>query len=544
MLNPRLGRAGVIGQGRGIALFHLCHEFRIPHLFQTIDLAGGKMIPLILELFGKGLELRAYVKQLFPIISHRAVIAGTVSYIRVKNKSSRILPKNIYLCVKCWKMVIIIIEEERILLNNIDKKYVLEYIDAILEYIVMNLRKYTQAIFFGLLGLSISSAGASTYTLPEGIDRDALMQKTVIVRNGEASGTGIAIGEKHILTAAHNLLGYKLDGLNIQVVAFGKPKATYLIPAQETYLMNDKQCFQPVFQNAPDCRIIKVKQAIFHPQTIFHQSTSEEGGEELNGVDSILEKLSECMHYGLEGDIHYSAKGVKSEYIKVEAGMGVTLFGRVHGPDIALLECEEPHQIPFLEIAEPLSSEKTLLHVLGLSGRRYQNDDSSQIIAAVPGRYKDGIVYGYKPMIYGQRFQCLPTQGEGYHLLLNRVFLKKEGNTKFLLDDQVYPDGPSGFGLIANGDSGAGAVMFKDGTPYLAGIVSAGQVLDIFVAIQNLLEPYNFDVQATNEAGLLKLLKVYVNALLAQDAEKKWFVIQSLADVTHLKPWIKSIINS
>ena len=106
-------------------------------------------------------------------------------------------------------------------------------------------------------------------------------------------------------------------------------------------------------------------------------------------------------------------------------------MARTYGPDLAILECAEPHGLPTLEIADPIE-ERTVLQIVGLAGIRYRNNCSSQMIAGIACPVQNGDpVFPYTPSIYGQNFTCFPADDEGNYAWLNRVFLKVVKNKFF-----------------------------------------------------------------------------------------------------------------
>ena len=400
-----------------------------------------------------------------------------------------------------------------------------------------------------VFSMSSSMANPPDYELPKEIDRNRLIKSSVIIRNEEAFGTGIAIGPKHILTAAHNLAAYALEKSRVNVHAFTNPeKKVHLVPTAPYYSDEDgNECFIPDFTQYPESKSLKVANIHFHPKTLFEKIDAKGTPQTVSGADGVQRLLDEVMQYGLTTVGPLSSYGVKTNYSRVdEHGFSSHRKARVSGPDLALIECSEPHGLPFLEIAQPLPSEKTVVHIVGLSGLRYLNDDSSKTcggdLAVLDGR----IFYRYMPNIYGQRFLCLKDEKDLFYLM-NRVFLKKTTQGVFLMDDQVSPNPSKGFGLIAAADSGAGAIVVKDGKPYLAGIASSGDIESIFLTIHDAYLLANTKrAEAESQYGadcLSKLIKFYEEALRAEEREKKWFITQCLSDVTHLKDWIDGVMG-
>ena len=82
-------------------------------------------------------------------------------------------------------------------------------------------------------------------------------------------------------------------------------------------------------------------------------------------------------------------------------------------------------------------------------------------------------------------------------------------------------------------------------------MTSAGQVEPSFISAQNFLESKGFNPQVLQGYDhALDLLSLYKDALAAnkqattdKNRDKKLFITQSLADLTHLKAWILTVIN-
>ncbi len=392
-------------------------------------------------------------------------------------------------------------------------------------------------------------ANPPDYELPKEIDRNRLIKSSVIITNGEALGTGVAISKRHILTAAHALCGHFLDQLPIDVAGLNVVKNRYLVPATETPANNnDQPILKAEFSRSPDTKPLKIKSIHLHPKATFKRAKDEDENTEIRGFEGLQERLNFAIGYGLKVTDQYATNGVRGEYKIVDAQGSVTVhMARVFGPDLAIIECSEDHGLPFLEIASPLPDDKTLIHILGLTGLRYENNDSTNPIAGAFFPYEEKIVFSCIPAIYGQRFQPFQTE-DGQTGFINRVFMKKIADKSFLMDDQVYPGAPKGFGLLAAGDSGAGAIVVKDGKPYLAGIARSGDVPATFLLIQDIISQAPADKQKALEAYgkdfLVKVQTIYNDALKEESREKKWFIAQCLSDVTHEKEWITKIIGT
>jgi hypothetical protein len=244
--------------------------------------------------------------------------------------------------------------------------------------------------------------------------------------------------------------------------------------------------------------------------------------------------------FGIESGDKLASSGVRSSFIKQGENTETTM--RTYGPDIAILECDEPHHLPALEIADPIQEDRTLVHMIGLSGLRYGNDDPSDRIGGVVCTLENDPTFVYIPRIIGQRFRCVPAFENGLKEWINRPFLKVV-NERYLMEDQVYPNSPEGFGLIAQGDSGAGAIVIQNGKPLLVGVISCGQIEPIFRAIHDILSKKNFDtVEIQPDTHESVFLEVYNGSISTQSRNLKWFITQCLADVTHVKSWINSIV--
>lgn len=414
------------------------------------------------------------------------------------------------------------------------------------------MNKVTKKIFSRIaLGLSFAVSLASgtksmsmdnTYALPQDVNPDILTKNSVIIRCGINRSSGFAIGEKHILTSAHGITAYKLFQEPIECIALEAVKKDYYVPTIQSFTVGNVKCYDPLFEKADHMQMLKIVGVHFHESTNIQLSSETPNGHTLQ---MVLEILKESLQYGLNDAKKYCSYGTSSEFGLMKSDKTLENYTtRVFGPDIAILECAEPHGLPTLEIADPIQ-ERTLLQIIGIAGKRYINNDSSQICAGVGCPVTNGDpVFPYKPAIYGQNFTCFPADDEGNYAWMNRVFLKISEN-KFFMDDQVYPNAPKGFGLIAGGDSGAGAVKIKNGKAYLAGIVSRGNIEPIFITVQNYLESikYNPSKKANYDPITNLLCDIYKTGLETKDREKRWFITQCLQDVTHLKSWVLSVIN-
>ena len=79
---------------------------------------------------------------------------------------------------------------------------------------------FSVAILLSSKSLSMESA----YSLSHEVDPSILTQSSVIIMCPNGNGSGFALGEKHILTAAHTVVGYNLFKSPIECVALKVPK--------------------------------------------------------------------------------------------------------------------------------------------------------------------------------------------------------------------------------------------------------------------------------------------------------------------------------
>lgn len=397
------------------------------------------------------------------------------------------------------------------------------------------------AVFFPVVSVFAMDQATITYTVPAEINSEALIQSSVIIKYGFNRGTGFAIGPKHIVTVAHAVVGY-LPGHTIECAALKKVKSHYLVPSSGYKNTEGQVVSSPDFSASEDLKVLEITKLHFHPKTYIELSDEREKG--LN-IDTIWQRLNEVMQYGLSDAIKYASYGVHSQAktLNFESKIISMIDFRVFGPDVVILECKEPHGLPILEIMDP-TEERLLLHVIGLQGIRFNHDGSKKpggsCFIDPQGKMQEII----QPAIYGQRFKCCAASEEhkDNYLWMNRVFIKIINN-KFFLNDQIYPGAPKGFGLIAGGDSGSGVVAIKNGKAMLAALVSSSDIDPMFSVLAGLFE--NCDSKSiTEDNELYGLFQAYKEALITQERDKKWFITQSLADLTHLKSWINSIINS
>lgn len=388
------------------------------------------------------------------------------------------------------------------------------------------------------------SSPPTVYKLPNMIDRDHLVKSSVMIQCGNAGATGIAIGERHILIAAHALAPYALEKQNIQCAALNSVEPHYFVPAREA--CGDKAESQPDIPNfsAVDLlkgvnllREINISHVHFHHDTSFKEV---DDSPQTGGIREMLEEYTWAMNYGIESNTIEEKSGVLSYFIK--EGETTQTAVKTFGPDVAILECDAPHNLPSLEIADPIEDDRVLVHIIGLCGARYANENSSQLTAGTVCTLQERPTFVFIPRIIGQRFKCFPTEASGLKTWTNRPFLKVVNN-QYLMEDEVSPGAPEGFGLITRGDSGAGAVVIRDGKPYIVGVASCGEIFPGFLAIHNFLAGENFNPSnIAAYTGGKELLELYNLSIKTKDRNIKWFIKQGLADVTHLKPWINSVI--
>ncbi len=333
-----------------------------------------------------------------------------------------------------------------------------------------------------------------------------------------------------------------MDRLPLEVVAFDKDDDIQVVPAIHSYTDLEGACFKPDFRQR-GITTLDIKTVYVHPDTRLERDSKPAFSPADFSMRDTINLLEKVMRIGIDNLDDEPTKGITAEYRVIDGtGIGNAKAARLLGPDVAILECSVPHKLPFFEIAEPLNQEKQLLHINGLAGIRYANDDPSDACAGGAFPYEGGgIVFAFKPAMYAQRFKCFNSAVNGPYKLHNRVFMKIQ-DEEFFINDQVYPGAPKGFGLLADGDSGAGAVLCKGNTPYLAGIVSAGYPHHVFGLMM-----YHIAKAADNPALLedvvyRELSALYIKALKTTERNEKWYITQEMQDLTHMKVWIKSII--
>lgn len=392
-------------------------------------------------------------------------------------------------------------------------------------------------VLLSILGVQLCSILAmetktSIYSLPSEIDKNKLIPSSVMLECGYTRGTGVAIGDRYILTAAHNIAPHVLDKVKINCCCLRSGNNYY----KEYVNLEKQQNHIPNSYSYDDFRPLNIIKIHLPNQTIF-----KEVGEEQTSYDlvQILEKYKEAMEYGIESTEKLASYGVLTSFMRDEEFVAKQV--RTFGPDVAILECDMPHNLPIIDISDPIEAERPMVHILGLAGRRYNS--SFDLVGGVVCTVNNKRTCLFQPRIIGQRFKCLPGYSSGEKCWFNRPFIKIIDD-KFLLEDEIYPKAPDGFGLIAGGDSGSGAFIIRDGKPLLVGVASIGHIDPMFSLIQDYLAGLNFDMSKTKGLlGASELLQCYLEALQTTDPNKKWFITQGLADVTHLKDWINSIIN-
>lgn len=403
----------------------------------------------------------------------------------------------------------------------------------------------TKSVRSELVSLSqATTLDPPVYTFPSNIDKNRLIQSSVFLECGFARGTGVVIGERFILTAAHTIGGHFLRGCKISCFGIKSVADCYIVPVLEASLgIKNEEHYFPDYSSCDDLCPIDIKRVHLLPRTSFSEINEKPKSYTLA---EVIRRYKESLGYGVTSAEENPDFGVSSVFMNDPDFLSISF--KAFGPDVAILESAEPHNLPVVRISEPIEEARVMLHIVGLTGLRYQNNSTSEIIAGIPCINGENVgdipAYVFQPRIIGQRFTCLPAYATGEKKWINRVFLRKvEG--KYLLDDQVYPNAPEGFGLIAEGDSGAGAFICRNGQPLLVGITSNGNIKPVFINIQNYLLSLNFDegkiYEDGGEDGRL-LLKFYRDSLKEIDPSKKWFITQALADVTHIKEWIDSIV--
>jgi hypothetical protein len=383
-----------------------------------------------------------------------------------------------------------------------------------------------------------------SYKLPKEVDPNQLLKSSVMIHCGGGRGTGIAIGERHILTAAHVVGAYALDKQPVDCAAVNEVKDLYFIPVSKSNVDSQGvQCFKPDFSGNDMLGNAKVFNKFNISNVYFHEGTSfrevEDPQIKMNLKD-INEKYKETMRYGIDSAEKLASMGIKSDFIK--AGQSTPTSFRVFGPDLAILECDVPHNLPFLEIADPIKEDRTLVHIIGLSGLRYKNDDRAQPpLGGTVCHLGNEPSYVYIPRIIGQRFKCLPAYENGLKRWINRPFMKVVSQYKYLMDDEIYPNAPEGFGLIASGDSGSGAIIVSNGQPYVVGVASSGNIEPVFRTISDCFSQTDLKEIGKDKDGE-ELIMSYWNSFKSEDKNDKWFITQGLADATHIKAWVNSIV--
>jgi len=224
----------------------------------------------------------------------------------------------------------------------------------------------------------------------------------------------------------------------MECMALRSVEKSYGVPTVEAFLAGEQMTYAPVFSLAESLRSLDIVNVHFPERTQI--VPSNETGQPMD-LSGLIAKFKECMTYGLIDAKKSSSYGVSGEAATTnEKGISTFHTFRVFGPDVAILECREPHGLPSLEIAEPVD-ERSVLHIVGLSGKRYKTSDSSDLAnidGGAPLLVNKDIQFVIKPAIYSQRFTCLPADEVGNYKWMNRVFLKVIEN-KFFINDQVLP---------------------------------------------------------------------------------------------------------
>ncbi len=383
---------------------------------------------------------------------------------------------------------------------------------------------------------------AAVYSLPKEVDRESLIKSSVMVECGQSGGTGVAIGDRWILTSAHGLVGYALERLAISCIGIVNERQQYNVPRTFAYSMGqDEDYYRADFGHCKDLKVIPIADVHFHPATAMKEYKVPI--QELTLLELMI-KLNDILSDEAKCAEKYASSGVHSTYFDIVSKSFVDYI--TYGPDVAILECVEPHGLPCLSISDETTEARSLVHILGLAGMRYSKEDKKYPVAGSGCINPAKLEAVYQPKIYGQRFKCVPAYAEGLKVWINRPFLRKDKKDQFIMEDAVYPNAPDGFGLIAEGDSGAGCIVVREGKPSLVGIVSAGEIDNTFITTQRFLANFNFDeknIDPSNDNGVSTLLQMYKNCAATNDRNLRWFVTQTLTDVTKLKPWIESVMK-
>ncbi|WP_217490974.1 hypothetical protein [Candidatus Odyssella thessalonicensis] len=386
------------------------------------------------------------------------------------------------------------------------------------------------------------SSQPSLYKLPDMVNKEQLVQSSVVVQCGTVRGGGVAISDKFILTAAHNLTGAVLYNAKVRCFAVASYQPEYRVPLRELFVnAEDNGCYVPDYHKTSSFRELIISRMHIHTQTSIREMGESE--PRMSNLQGLLRTLVENLEYGLHSAEEYAANGWETEFIN--EGETVSRIAHIVGPDVALLECQEPHKLLPVEISEPLNDDRPLVHVVGIAGNRYADTFDTSLTGGTIIFSKNRAEFVFSPRIAGQRFKCLPAYPNNLKLWFNRPFLKIMGNKRYFIHNEVYPNAPEGFGLIRAGESGSGAFVVKEGKPYLVGVSCSGKVQGVFETIHSFLEQEDFDLAKIKHLpGGEILWKIYHGSLQVTDKDKKWYIAQALADVTHLKSWIDNIVNN
>ncbi|MFN7709801.1 MAG: hypothetical protein ACK5O7_02410 [Holosporales bacterium] len=399
------------------------------------------------------------------------------------------------------------------------------------------------AVLLGCVSAFASEPQRSLYELPDDFSQEALFRSSVIVRVNEIRLMGVAVGERHILTCAHALVDHTLHNDPVHCYALTNQASRYDFPLASSTNAEGED-FHIDYAATDFLREIPIHRVEYHPDTSFKKDTTQI----LTSPVVLMEEYPQVLAAGIESNEFFCGEGIFCAQKDEKKGIY-----RVHGPDLALLECAEPHGLPILGLADPLDDERPVLHVPSFWRLRLKSVQENVRDYLLRQKFFMGI----EPKVIGQRFRCLPANKKGLKSWSNRVFLPKKQNGTFDLDfGREYPGAPAGFGVLAAGDSGAAAVTIKQGRAYLVGIVSHGEIDRVFRHIHRIVTEYqhilpqletNMPLQTlyANDRecqAAAPMIRLYREAFRTQDPQKKWFMTQGLSDVTQFKAWITSKI--
>jgi hypothetical protein len=388
-----------------------------------------------------------------------------------------------------------------------------------------------------------AASSESIYKLPP--ETEALIQQSsVIVSCAGNTSSGVAISARHFMTAAHGIIGAVVGTEPVYIMA---PKNEKPIKTCDVLVAPPEAdgmfCVRPI--ETPDFKCIKGH--LVHLPTGTTTKEGSKGISQKPSVSVLREQTREQLAYGEQDAISFAATGAGTKWIhNTDAGCSIDFHG-VWGPDVAIIECLEPHGVEPVKLMLGKYTEETLF-ISGVAGKRYTRAESPRVYAGAFGTSRDDEStnkFWAEPKVYAQSFRSLPASSENpqHRLWINKVSLRTKPDGSLLLEDEFHvSEEPEGFGLITGGDSGSGAFIVKGGVPRLAGIVSKGEIALLPRALNQFFETHT---QSDGEllpgiiAGLSEDVILEMRAIL----RKPWPVIEALVDTQPLARWIVGIIK-